>query len=208
MRIALIGGRALVVGLLLTIPLVAAARTKTDSTWTSPEVKPTAYKKVVVLAKFTDDVAVRSLEDAVVAGLKKQGVDAVQAYLVLTPADLATRESIAAKAVELGADAGIVFTVTSNATQAQAAPSVSVGVGVPVHAGPFSLFVGTSVPLGGGTSTVKAIGVKAQFFAKDVDGPLWIASYTTDLKSGTEGEARGLAGLMLKQLKKAGVFAK
>jgi hypothetical protein len=199
---------ALIVTLAALVPLAAAAGTKSNSTWVSPDLQPAAYQKVIVLAKTTDDVAMRVLEDAVVNGLKKQGVEAVQAYLVLQPADLESDQTIEAKAIELGADAGVVFTVTGEGTEVKSGSNAYASVGVPVRAGPFSLFVGTSVPLGGGPSAVKTFGIKAQFFAKDIKGPRWIATYTTDLKNGSERAAQDIAALALKQLKKAGVFAK
>ncbi len=190
------------------VPLGAVAGTKSTSTWVSPDLQPATYQKVVVLAKTTDDVAMRVLEDTVVNGLKKKGIEAVQAYLVLQPADLLSDEAIEAKAIELGADAGLVFTVTGESTEVRSGSNAYASVGVPVRAGPFSLFVGTSVPLGGGPSAVKTFGIKAQFFSKDVKGPRWIATYTTDLKSGSERAAQDIAALALKQLKKAGVFSK
>jgi hypothetical protein len=196
---------AIVLAVLVT--LVAAAGTKSTSTWVSPDLQPATYRKVVVLAKTTDDLAMRVLEDSVVKGLKEKGIEAVQAYLVLQPADLASDAAIEAKAKELGADAGLVFTVTGESTEVKSGSNAYASVGVPVRAGPFSLFVGTSVPLGGGPSSVKVYGVKAQFFTQDVKGPRWIASYSTDLKGGTEKAAQDIAALALKQLKKARVFA-
>jgi hypothetical protein len=95
---------ALAFWLAVVAPLGAAAGTKSASTWVSPDLKPATYQNVVVLAKTTDDLAMRVLEDSIVKGLKEKGVEAVQAYLVLKPADLASDEAIEAKAVELGAD--------------------------------------------------------------------------------------------------------
>jgi len=201
-------GRILAALAISAFPIAAMAAATTTSTWTAPDLQPTTYKKVVVLAKFTDDSALRILEDTIVKGLKDRTIEAVQAYLVLTPADLASDEAIEAKALELGADAGLVFTVTGENTEVKSGSHVSASVGVPVHVGPFGVFLGTSVPLGGGPSTVKKVGVKAQFFAKDAKGPLWIGTYTTDLKGGTERAAKDVASLVLKALKKAGLFAK
>jgi hypothetical protein len=199
---------ALTVVLAALFPLAAAAGTKSTSTWVSPDLQPAAYQKVLVLAKTTDDVAKRVLEDTLVSGLKKQGIEAVQAYLVLQPADLENDAAIESKAKELGVDAGLVFTVTGEGTEVKSGSNAYASVGVPVRAGPFSLFVGTSVPLGGGPSAVKTFSIKGQFFAKDVTGPLWIATYTTDLKNGSEQAAKDIAALAMKQLKKARVFAK
>jgi hypothetical protein len=52
------------------------------------------------------------------------------------------------------------------------------------------------------------VGVKAEFIAKGVTGPLWIGTYTTDTKSGTERAAKDVASLVLKAMKKAKLFAK
>jgi hypothetical protein len=186
----------------------ATAGTKTTSTWTAPDLQPATYTKVAVLAKVTDDVARRILEDAVVQGLQERGIGAVAAYQVFTPADLANEEVVRAKARELGVDAGLVFTVTGESTQVKSGPSVHASVGVPVHAGAFSFFLGTSVPLGGGTSTSRKVGLKSEFHAGSGDGPRWIANYSTDLKAGSERAAEEVAAQALKQLKKSGVFSK
>jgi hypothetical protein len=184
----------------------AVAGTKATSTWVAPDLQPGTCRKVAVLARFSDDAARRILEDSVVAGLQKKGVEAVAAYQVLTEADLATEESIQAKAQTLGIDAGIVFEVTGQSTAAKSSPNVHASVGVPVRAGPFSVFLGTSVPLGGGSSAVRVVELKAALHAREAEGPRWIGTYSTDLSGGTERTAQDLARLVLKQLKKAGVY--
>lgn len=199
---------ALAAIVIVGFPLAALAAATTTSTWSMPDLKPATYKKVVVLARLDDESAKRILEDSVVKGLKDRKIEAVQAYLVLTPADLANDEAIEAKARELGADAGLVFTGTGESTEVKSGSNVSASVGVPVRVGPFGVFLGTSVPLGGGPSTITKVGVKAEFIAKDVNGPLWIGTYTTDTKSGVERAAKDVASLALKSLKKAGLFAK
>jgi len=185
------------------------AGTKSTSSWTDPNGQPGTYRKVLVLAKITDDIARRVLEDAVVKGLKDSGVDALAAYQSLTEADLESSETIRAKAKELGVDAGIVYTVTGTQTQVKPSASVSVGVGVGGGGGgPFGFFLGASKPLGGGTTTVQQTGVKAEFYGSEVGKPLWIGNFTTDLKSGAEREAASIASLTLKQLKKAKILKK
>lgn len=193
-------------GVLFAATTAAGAGVKTASTWTAPDLQPGNYQKVAVLARFTDDVARRILEEEVVKGLKKRGIEAVAAYQVFTPEDLANDEAVEARAEALGVDAGLVFTVTGEDTQVKSSPGVHASVGVPVRAGPFSLFVGTSVPLGGGTSTITTIGLKSEFLTTGSEGPIWIATYTTDLKGGNEKTARKLASEALKQMKKADLF--
>lgn len=189
---------------LLAVP--ALAGTKVTSTWSAPDLAPATYARIAVLARFEDDVTRRILEDAIVEGLVDRGIEAMPAYSTFTEGDLADDDAVAARAAELGLDAGIVFTVTGEDTQVKSGANVHASVGVPVRAGPFSVFLGTSVPLGGGTKTVTTVGVKSEFFAKDGDGPLWIATYSTDLKGGNEQAARQIAAQALKQMKKARLF--
>jgi len=210
MRGRILAGVAVAALAVATLPVSAPAAAKTTSTWAAPDLQPASYAKVIVLAKISDDVARRILEDAVVKGLADRGVTAVAGYQVLQPADLASAETAVTKARELGADAGIVFKVTDTKTSAPSSSNVhaSVGIGVPVHAGPFSLFVGTSVPLGGGGAPVTTVGAKAEFFSEGTGGPRWAATFSTNLANGADGAAQDVAGQALKQIKKAGIFPK
>ena len=199
---------AMMTGVLLTTTAtVAVAGVKTTSTSTAPDLQPGSYKKYLVLARIKDESVKRILEDTVVAKLKAAKTDAVAAYTVLVPEDLASSEAIHAKAEQLGVDAGLVFTVIADETQQKANPTVSAGVGVPVRVGPFSVFLGTSVPIGGGgTSTVRTVQLKSELVAREGTNPRWTATYTTDLKGGAEGTAEDLAKQAIKQLKKAHVL--
>lgn len=183
------------------------AGVKTTSSTSAPDLKPGAYGKYLVLARVKEESAKRILEDTMVEKLKKEKIDALAAYQVLGPEDLASSESIHAKAEQLGVDAGIVFTVIADETHQKANPTVSAGVGVPVRVGPFSVFLGTSVPIGGGgTTAVRTVQLKSELIAKEGTNPRWSATYATDLKGGAEGTAEDLAKLAIKQLKKAHVF--
>lgn len=186
----------------------AAAGTKTTGTWSDPGLQPAPYKKIAVLARIEDDIARRILEDDVVAGLAKLGVEAVAAYQVLTDADLSSQEAIRVKAAELGIDAGFLFTVEQEDKKVKSGSNVHASVGVPVRAGPFSLFLGTSVPLGGGPSTVTTVTTKSQFITADAGGAVWIANYVTSLDAGNEKAAQEIAAQALKQVKKAKLFSK
>jgi hypothetical protein len=196
----------ILVALSVLATLPASAGTKTTSTWSAPGLQPATYAKVAVLAKIEDEIAKRTLEDEVVEGLQDRGIEAVAAYQVLTPADLASEEAIRAKAQDLGLDAGLVFTVTDEQTRVKSGSNVHASVGVPVRAGPFSVFVGTSVPLGGGTSSSTVVALQSEFYVAGADGPQWIATYSTSLKGGNKRAAEGVASQALKQLKKAKLF--
>ena len=201
--------RAWIAAALAVACVTALAGTKSTSSWTDPTAQPATYHKVLVLAKITDDLARRVLEDAVVKGLKDGGIDALAAYPSLTEADLESGDSIRAKAKEVGVDSGVVYTVTGTQTEVKQSASVSVGVGVGGGGGgPFGFFLGASKPLGGGTTTVLQTGVKAEFYGSEVGKPLWIGNFSTDLKNGAEREAATLASQTLKQLKKAKILKK
>jgi len=186
----------------------AAAKTRATGTWSADGLQPRQFEKVLVLARISEDAARRILEDTIVKGLTDKGVTAVQAYKVLAPADLASAEAIRSKAQELGVDAGIVISVTGEDTKVESGPSVRAHVGVPARVGPFSMFLGTSVPLGGGPSVVKKTTLTAKLYDSPEGDPVWIGNYMSDLKAGPEKEARQLGGLVSKQLIEAGFFMK
>jgi len=180
---------------------------KTTSTWSAPEHATRPYAKVMALAKIEEDQNRRVVEDQLVAAFGKQKVAAVPAYAHMKPEDLATPEAARKKAEEMGVEAALVITVTERGTMAKPPPSVSVGVGIPVHVGMFSVFVGTSVPVGGGApQTIPVVSLKAEFYEKDSVQPIWSATYAGDLGAGIESAARDLSKQAMKQLKKAKVL--
>lgn len=193
---------------MMTLAGNVVAKTRATGTWADAGLEPRRFEKVLVLAKFSEDGARRILEDEVVKGLAGRGVVAVQAYKVLEAADLEGSEAIRAKAAQLGIDAGIVFTVTGEESKVKSGPSVNAHVGVPARVGPFSMFLGTNVPLGGGTSTVKQIKLTAKFYGDPEGDAVWIGNYASDLSAGPEKEAGQLGSLALKQLGKARLFVK
>lgn len=138
-------------------------------------------------------------------GLKARGTDAVPAYAVLTPEDLASREAVEAKVREIGADAGLVFSVAGQEQERESSASLHVGVGV--SSGPYGAFLGGSVPLGGSrNSTFLVLGIRSEFHALGAEGPRWIGSYSTDLERGAGTAAAEVADLTLKNLRKARVL--
>jgi hypothetical protein len=157
----------------------AAAATKTVNTWSAGTVTPLPGKKMLVLAKISNDIAKRSLEDAVVKGLKDKGIEAIPAYSSVTEADLVSVDTIRKKADELGIDAGIAYTVIDHGEQVVQKPTASVSIGIGGYGGyGFGGFVGTSVPLGGGATTVHYYEVKGELLLKDSQGPVWIGTYS------------------------------
>jgi hypothetical protein len=183
------------------------AKTRTTSTWTDPEMQPRTYAKVLVMARVTEESAKRILEDAVVSGLRSKGINAVAAYQTVTPEDLATEDSIRAKAKALGVDAGLVFTVLEHEkAQIATGPSGSLSVG---FGGMYGGFIGGSVPIGGNKiETVHQVVMKGEFYEAGVPKPTWMAQYESDLALGVDNEARSVAKDTVKYLKKAKIFKK
>jgi len=197
----------LVLATLLLAVVPAAAATKTVNNWAAATVTPLPGKKMLVLAKISDDVAKRSLEDAVVAGLKQKGIEAIPAYTSITEADLVSVEAIRKKAEELGVSAGIAYTVTDQGEQVVQKPHASVSIGIGGYGGGgFGGFLGTSVPLGGGATTVHYYEVKGELLLLETQGPQWIGTYSTDVAAGAQNEAAAVASLTIKGIKKAGFF--
>ena len=110
----------------------------------------------------------------------ESGISAIQAYSNVTSEDITTYEKFMAKADELQIDALVVYTVTGRSEEYKNTPNINLNVGVPVHIGIFSGFLGTNVPLKGGTKTVKTVNVNAAFYNRSSKKMQW--SYPLSLK--------------------------
>lgn len=193
---------ALAVALVVVAP--AAAGLKTLSSWSDPNLLPVAKQKVLVLAMVQEDVNKRVLEDTIVKALAGKKIEALPAYRSLAAADLASAETVRAKARELGVDAGIVIRVTGQSTHLEAAPQGSVSVGIGGGGGGmFGAFIGTSVPVGGGTKTVHTVTLKAEYYREEVHSALWLATYGVEIGGEVQPAANDLSKTIVKQLKKA-----
>ena len=135
-----------------------------QSSWKSPEYKAESYRKVMVLAKTTDELAKRQIEDFTVRLLMEKGITAIPAYSNITDADISTEEKLIAKADELQVDALLAYTVTGRNTQIKNSPRLDAHLGIPVRVGIFRGFLGTNVPIAGGTKSVAVVNVTASFF--------------------------------------------
>lgn len=144
-----------------------------QSSWKSPDYKPEVYRKVIVLAKTSDELVKRQIEDATVKLLMQQGIEAIPAYANITLADIATEDSLIAKADALGVDALLVYNITGNNTVYKNTPSVNASVGVPVRVGIFRGFLGGNVPLAGGSKTVKIVQATANFYIRTSKSMQW-----------------------------------
>lgn len=154
-----------------------------QSSWKSPDYQPQAYQKVLVIAKISDELDKRKLEDATVALLAKNGINAVHSYGTFSEADISDLAVFKAKAATLEIDAVVVFTLTGNSSEYKNTPGLNMNVGVPLHLGIFSTYIGTNVPLAGGTTKeVIVVNATVTFYNKTSDDMQWSAPIKGKIK--------------------------
>ena len=179
-----------------------------QSSWKSPEYKAEKYRKLIVLAKISDDLTKRQVEDATVKLLAEKGISAIPAYSNITDEDLASEDALIKKADSLQADALIVYTITGQNTDSKNSPSVNMNVGVPVRVGIFRGFLGTNVPIAGGAKSVKTVKANASFYNRSSKDKQWSYQLSGRLKSGTNKLAVSFAKTTVNALFNDDIFSK
>jgi len=149
-------------------------------------------RRVLVVAKIEETDARRVLERVACEELQKKGVLAMAGSDVLLPADLATADALRARAETLEIDGLLGFVVTSIDEEVKNSPSVGVGVGLPIDVGPFRIFAGTRVPLGGGVRAVRKVHVRASFYNSPSE-PAWQETFTETLRDDNARVAKSIA---------------
>ncbi len=187
---------------LMMVPSISTSQ----STWKSPGYKAEAYRKVMVMAKVSDDHARRRLEDATVKLLNEKGITAIPAYSNITEADLAAEDVFMQKADVLEVDAVVVYTVTGSGTEYKNTPSVNAYVGVPVRIGIFRASIGGNVPLAGGAKTVMVVNAVAGFYNRSSKDLLWSVPLSGKLKKDTGKLATDFAKTTVNALLKDNIF--
>lgn len=164
-----------------------------QSSWKSPNYKQQRIQKVMVLAKTSDELARRQLEDATVQELKTKGINAVPSYANINPEDLKSEEAFIEKATVLEVDALLAYNFGNIKSEYKRKPSINANVGVPVRLGIFRGFLGTNVPLAGGNRKVETVNGQAVFYTKGTTTIQWSQALTGDLKNGTQKLASDFA---------------
>lgn len=177
-----------------------------QTAWKSPDYKPEQYRKVMVLAKISDELTKRQMEDATVKLLGEKGIMAIPAYAHITAPDLASEETLIAKADLLQVDALLVYNITGNETDYKNTPSVNASVGVPVKVGIFRGFLGTNVPITGGSKAVSKIKVTASFYNKTSHAMQWSYPMSGKLKTDNAKLAASLAKQTVNAMIKDNLF--
>lgn len=193
------------VSLLLTILFFWGCATPRTS-WKSPSYEKKEYRKVLVLAKTSDEMARRQLEDATVQQLRTKGISAIPAYANFNAEDTRSEAVFLKKARALQVDALLTYSFDNVKTEYKRGPSIDASVGVPVRLGIFRGFLGSSVPLAGGPRSVETIQGEALFYVKDATAPQWSLSLKGSLKNGTQKLAAAFAGSTVDKMDEDSLF--
>jgi len=184
----------LILPLLATIFFViVSCGSQNSSSWKSTDYKKQNYRKVMVLAKTSDELAQRQLEEATVKLLKNKGINAITAYNTIEPKDLKNESTFIKKANTLQVDALIVYNFGKVKSEYKRKPSINANIGVPVKLGIFRGFLGTDIPLAGGNRKVETVNAQVSFYNKSSSSMQWSQSLTGDLKNGTQNLASSFA---------------
>jgi hypothetical protein len=189
--------------LMLTLPVL---QLMAQSAWKSPTYQATTYRKVLVLAKTTDEIAKREIEDATVKMLGEKGIAALPAYANIAPADAESEEKFLTKADALEIDALLVYTLKGKQNEYKNTPSVNMSVGVPVRVGIFGGFIGTNVPIAGGAKTVTVVNAAAVLYNRSGKDMQWQLPLSGKLKNDAGVLAASFAKSTVKALLKDKMF--
>ncbi len=192
--------------ILLCILAMTSAVCFSQSSWKSRTYKKGEYRNIMVLAKTSDELAQRQLEDATVQQLADSGISAISAYNHIKETDIDSEESFKKKADELQVDALLAYTFDNIKSEYRNTPSVDARIGVPVKLGIFRAFLGTNVPLAGGAKKVETVNAKATFYTRVGNEMQWSQSLNGKLNNGTEKLARDFSKKTVKNMMKDDLF--
>ncbi|MEI7724405.1 MAG: hypothetical protein WCK09_04825 [Bacteroidota bacterium] len=182
--------------------VLAHQATWAQTTWKSSDYKPETYRKVMVLAKISDVLAKKQLEDFTVKFLTDKGIDAIPAYANVKKTDGVSREQFLIIADSLKVDALLVYSVNGAEKQVESKPTVSVGVGVGGYGG----YAGASVPISGGTKLVTVVKLSVYFYNRASTDEQWAGQLSGTLDGNTDKLAYTFAKTTVKALIKDGMF--
>jgi hypothetical protein len=194
-----------VLGLFLTT-IGPAFSQKVLNSWVSPEYSKPEYRKVAVLAKISDKEIKQMVEDNAVLALREKGINAITSYLNFKETDMASNETLLARADQLQVDAVVVFSVLREDTKVQNTPTLSAGVAIPVRIGFFTAYLGGNVPLAGGPKLLDVLQLKSEFYNRNSDVSHWNTTYEFKLKNNYEAIAKGWTSRTVAAILKAGIL--
>lgn len=164
--------------------------------------KPAPARKVLVVAKIKEEATRRSLESAARDELKKRGVETILGSDVMTEADFVSEDAVRKKVESLGVD-GVIGYVPLGIDESVKTSSAHLSIGIGGYGGGgMGMFVGGSVPIGGSTTVVRKVRLRARYFARPFAGPAWEKLYNEKLQDDTSWLVGYLANDSVTALKK------
>ena len=168
-------------------------------TWKSPDYAKENFRNVLVYAKTSDEVAQRQLEDATVKQLKSKGISAIPAYSNITARDIESETNFREAADKLQVDALLVYTFGQIESEYKQNPSINAHLGIPINLGIFRGYLGTNVPLSGGSRKVETVNGRAGLYTR-ASTIQWSQELKGNLKYGSDQIASEFATKTVKNM--------
>lgn len=168
--------------------------------------KPT-IKKMLVLAKIHENAYRYLMEDDMAKALNAKGVNALASYPNISEEDAKDTSKLIAKAEQLDVDALIAFKIIDVEKEFRNTPAVSAHVGVPVRIGFLHTYIGTNVPIAGGSvKEQKVITVSVALYTNKSGNPGWTKIIKAKVKDDVELTVKSIVKDTLKGMEKAKLF--
>ena len=174
-----------------------------QDTWKVQGYQAIQCNKVLVLAKISDVIAKKQVEDYTVKFLTNLGVATIPGYSTIRDRSFDSREEFLAFVDSLGVDALLVYTIEDIEKTTELVPSVNVGFSV---SGMWGGFLGASTPISGGPKVVTQIIGKGSFYVRNHDTEQWLIRLVGNLDESTSKLAYIFAKSTVKAMKKDKLF--
>jgi hypothetical protein len=177
-----------------------------QSSWKSPDFRPETYRNIMVHVKIADELVRRQTEDAVVKMLRENDVSAVNAYSNILEEHVSSEEAFLSRADHLEIDAMLVYEIVGEDHAIKNTPSVGASVGVPVKIGIFHGYVGSHMPIAGGSKTETILKMNVSLYIRSSHASQWIFPMTCKYKTKTDVIAPYIAKTTQKALIRDGII--
>lgn len=191
--------------LVLTYLLGLGLFSNAQSSWKDPNLKPARYNRVLVIAKIKDPIGEREFEDATVTKLQQKGIPAIAQYSHIAGADTLSDESFSQITDNLGIDGLLVYELEAPGKVYKQNSSVNIGIGIPFRLGIFGGYLGTNIPLAGGTRVIPVVNGNVSFYNRDSKSMQWSVPFSAS-NPGWENLAVKVARVTVRSLIHDDVF--
>ena len=171
------------------------------NTWTAPDAKPFAFKKMLVIALVPNEQMRRSAEDQIVGMIKK--TTAVASYTFISTEQMKDQDYAKAKVAEMGFDGAVIMHYQGTDKETE---YVSGGVYAPTYYQPFWGYYGYASPVvydPGYMATYNLVKIETTFYSLPDQKMLWAGMSQTEdpgsLQALVDSVAQGVATKLRQQ---------